>query len=274
MSTCSWAARSRSGTQGSTFVIRLAGRPRTVRCQLAHVLPACSSGPDARIWPHRDAARIARGGRFHLHRDSCAALPGHRWFAGWHFSLESGNGLAAIYQYIKEVWLAGCLALAFLQTRATVFVGWTLLFAFLLLDDALELHERFGAIVAVAWNLPAIFGLRPADLGEIRGRRDRLRRPCAGDDRLSPRWPRCASAIGGFDVPARGAGALWVFFDMLHTITYFHAPSVAQVFSLIEDGGEMLVVSAITAYVFDLASNAGRPRLGVWVRVRAAVPRG
>ena len=33
----------------------------------------------------------------------------------------------------------------------------------------------------------------------------------------------------------------------------------------------MLVVSAITAYVFDLASNAGRPRLGVWVRVRAAV---
>ncbi len=202
----------------------------------------------------------------------------HAWsplFAGWHFSLESGNGLAAIYQYIKEVWLAGCLALAFLQTRATVFVGWTLLFAFLLLDDALELHERFGAIVAVAWNLPAIFGLRPADLGEII--------VAAGIGCAALALVTIAFRRGGHDARQLSADLMCllvalaffgVFFDMLHTITFFHAPSVAQVFSLIEDGGEMLVVSAITAYVFDLASNAGRPRLGVWVRVRAAVPRG
>jgi len=197
------------------------------------------------------------------------------WLVGGHFSMESDNGLAAIYQYIKLVWLSGCLALAFVQTRSPVFVGWTLLFGFLLLDDALELHERFGAIIAMSWNLPAILGMRPADLGEIivAGAIG-----CAALAMVLITFRRAgteAQQLSADLMCLLAALALFgVFFDMLHTITYFNAPSIAEVFALIEDGGEMLVVSAITAYVFDLTSNAGRPRLGVWTRVRAAVSRG
>jgi len=197
------------------------------------------------------------------------------WFSGWHYSLESGNGLAAVYQFIKQVWLAGCLALAFVQTRSKVFVGWTLLFAFLLVDDALELHEAVGVLIASAWSLPPIFGMRPEDTGEL----------------------LVAFAIGGVALMMVGvtfrngsndsrqlsadlmcllaALALFgVFFDMLHTITYFNAPGLAKAFALIEDGGEMLVVSVITAYAFDLTSNAGRPRIAVWTRLRAVWSRG
>lgn len=195
------------------------------------------------------------------------------WLAGGHFSLESYNGLASIYQYIKQVWLAGCLALAFLQTRAKVFVGWTLLFAFLLLDDALELHERFGAIIAAALNFPALFGLRPADLGEIS--------VAAAIGCVALALVAITFRHGGKEARELSADLMCllaalalfgVFFDSLHTITYFNAPSVTEFFALIEDGGEMLVVSVITAYTFDLTSNAGRPRLGVWARVRGYVP--
>ena len=142
------------------------------------------------------------------------------WFAGWHYSLESDNGLAAMYQYIKQVWLAGCLALAFVQTRALVFVGWTLLFAFLLLDDALELHERFGAIIAGVWNLPALFGLRPADLGEII--------VAAGIGCAALAMVAITFRRGGNEARQLSADLMCllvalalfgVFFDMLHTIT-------------------------------------------------------
>lgn len=196
------------------------------------------------------------------------------WLAGGHFSMESDNGLASIYQYIKQIWLAGCLGLAFVQTRSKVFVGWTLLFAFLLLDDALELHERFGVLISASWNLPAVFGMRPADLGEVI--------VAAGIGCAALALVAITFRRGGSDARQLSADLMCllaalalfgVFFDMLHTITYFNAPSLAQFFALVEDGGEMLVVSVITAYVFDLTSNAGRPRLGVWERVRGVVSR-
>jgi len=197
------------------------------------------------------------------------------WLPGGHFSIESHNGLASIYQYIKQIWLAGCLALAFVQTRSKVFAGWTLLFAFLLLDDALELHERIGVILATALNFPALLGLRPEDLGEISVA---AAIGCMALAMVAITFRHGGSAARELSADLMcllAALALFgVFFDMLHTITYFKAPSVADFFALIEDGGEMVVVSMITAYTFDLTSNAGRPRLGVWARVRGAASRG
>ena len=44
---------------------------------------------------------------------------------------------------------------------------WGLLMLFLLADDALWLHERYGASLAETLGLPAIGGLQAADLGEL-----------------------------------------------------------------------------------------------------------
>jgi Na+/glutamate symporter len=65
-----------------------------------------------------------------------------------------------------------------------------------------------------------------------------------------------------------------VFFDALHTIAFFEAPVLSALFTLIEDGGEMLVVSIMTAYAFDIASNFGQQRIGLWARLRPALNRG
>lgn len=192
------------------------------------------------------------------------------WLVGGQYSLESENGLAALYQYIKQAWLAACLALAFLQTRGKAFIGWTLLFGYLLLDDLLQIHERGGELIAAKLGFPATFGLRPADLGELAVAlvigcgavalvTVAYRRGGSGARQLSADLMCLLAALAIFGV----------FFDTLHTITYFKAPAVAQVFAMIEDGGEMLVVSATTVYAFDITSNGGRLRLGVWSWVRS-----
>lgn len=197
------------------------------------------------------------------------------WLGNHDYSMDSYDGMASIYQYIKQIWLAGCLALAYLQTRNKVFVGWTLLFAYLLLDDALELHELLGEMIASWLGLPAMLGLRPRDLGEI------LVAAAIGCVALG--LVGIAFRRGGNEARELSADLMCllaalavfgVFFDTLHTITYFKAPSVTEFIALVEDGGELLVISVITAYTFDLTSNAGRPRLGVWTWVRSAVSRG
>lgn len=194
------------------------------------------------------------------------------WMNGAHFSLESESGMAAQYQYIKQVWLSACLCLALLQTRNTAFFGWALIFAFLLLDDLLMIHERLGGMLAGVLGFPAMFGLRPKDLGEVAAAAligcvavtlvlVAYRRGGEQSRQLSADLMCLLVALAVFGV----------FFDVLHTIAYFKAPALAQLFSLIEDGGEMLVVSVITAYVFDITSNAGRLRFGVWSWIRSRV---
>jgi hypothetical protein len=195
----------------------------------------------------------------------------HVWsssLSGPHFSLESDNGLAALYQYIKQVWLLACLGLAFLQTRARAFIGWTMLFAFLLLDDLLQFHERFGELIAARLNYPAVLGLRPTDLGELTAAAAIGSVALALAAHTFRRGDRRARWLAADLLCLLAALAFFgVFADMLHTILYFKSPAIAPVFAMIEDGGEMLVVSAMTAYAFDITSSGGRLRIGVWAWV-------
>jgi hypothetical protein len=47
---------------------------------------------------------------------------------------------------------------------------------------------------------------------------------------------------------------------------------VAPLFALIEDGGEMIVVSVIAAYAFDIVGNAGECRVAIWPWLRERLP--
>jgi hypothetical protein len=194
----------------------------------------------------------------------------HLWassLSGPQYSLESENGLAALYQYIKQVWLVACLALAFLQTRARVFIGWTLLFGFLLLDDLLQIHERFGESLAAALSFPALFGLRPTDLGELTVAAAIGSVAVAFATFCLRRGDRAARQVSADLLCLLAALAVFgVFADALHTVMHFQAPEMAPLIGTIEDGGEMLVVSAMTAYAFDITSS-GRLRIGVWAWV-------
>jgi hypothetical protein len=83
------------------------------------------------------------------------------------FSLDMDRGHAEFYQYLKMFWVI--LLLIFMAFRSAPFLhlSWSALFAYLLLDDMLELHETLGAQVADLLVLQPAFGLRAIDFGEL-----------------------------------------------------------------------------------------------------------
>jgi len=185
------------------------------------------------------------------------------------FSLEADNGLPEAYQYVKQFWLALSMAALFRRTRAIVYLGWMLVFAFLLFDDAFQFHEHFGQWLAAHYDVPVAFGLRREDIGEL----------------------LFAASIGGITLLLIGLGywlgdaqartvsrdvallvvllaGLGVGVDVLHVITYFKAPLLGHFLLIVEDGGEMLVVSIMAAYIFNVLNHQGRASVDLWAAVR------
>ena len=194
------------------------------------------------------------------------------WFRGVPISLEADRGLPETYQYIKTFWIALCLAAAFWRTHIRVYACWAIVFVFLLIDDASQLHERVGTWLGRTYELPVAFGLRPDDIGEL------LFAALVGASML---------ALVGF-ASWRGGEQSWrvsrdilclvvalafvgVAIDALHVIAYFHRPLLAQVLLVIEDGGEMLIISALTAYAFHVASHRGRTRFDLWASLKTRI---
>ena len=189
------------------------------------------------------------------------------WFRGVRLSLEADGGLPETYQYVKEFWIAVCMAAIFWRTRRWSYAGWALLFAFLLADDAAQIHEQVGAWLGREMALPGVFGLRPDDLGEL------LFAAAVGISIITligvAAWRegtnsrRVARDMVCLVAALVVAG---VVADALHVIAYFRGSLLAQVLLVIEDGGEMLVMSALTAYAFYVADNRGRVRHDFWER--------
>lgn len=192
------------------------------------------------------------------------------WLDGGHYALDADRGMAELYQYMKLLWLCACMALAFWQTRGWVYLGWMALFGLLLVDDATQVHERYGELLATQLGLEPAFGLRALDFGEIL--------IAAGIGCIAValvlltfwRGSRQAQHLSADMLCLLCALAFFgVFFDALHTIAYFEMPALNVWLTLIEDGGEMIVVSVITAYAFDVVSNFGRLRIALWSRLRS-----
>ncbi len=196
------------------------------------------------------------------------------WLRGAAVHLESEGGPPELYQYLKEFWIAVCLMVTFAATRHIVYFSWSLIFLFLLVDDAARVHENVGTWLAARYNLPAPFGLRSKDIGEL------LFAAAAG--------LTCVAMIGaslwrGTEQSYRVSrdlgllvvclGVLGVLVDMLHVIAYTGRSLLAQVLLVIEDGGEMIVMSAVMAYAFHVAMHVGRSRFDLWSTIRMRLAR-
>jgi len=174
------------------------------------------------------------------------------------FSIEQDQGFAEIFQYTKEYWIGLMLLWLALKRRSFLFLGWSLLFFFLLFDDALRFHEEAGYILVKYFNLQPMLGLRAQDIGElgiavivgvgfltIIGISHYFSEQRLRD--ISMRIAILLAALVFFGV----------FIDMIHSL--FRHTKASNLLALIEDGGEMVVMSLITWYVFkiDQESLAG-----------------
>jgi hypothetical protein len=173
------------------------------------------------------------------------------------FSLEKDRGYSEIFQYVKEYWSALLLGLLAIQARSLLYLSWSVLFFYLLLDDSVQIHENLGVLISSKFSFPAIFNLRAVDLGELAvfalvslffliaiGINYRL------GDRLSREVSK-SLIILLFALAVFG-----VVLDMLHVV--FSTPFLDPLLILVEDGGELIIMSLIVCFVFSLSLKSNK----------------
>lgn len=173
------------------------------------------------------------------------ALPA---FADISFMVTLEGGYGERFQYLKEVSIAVMLGFLASRHRSALFAAWALVFFYLLLDDSLSVHERLGSWLAGVLGFQAALGLRAVDFGELL-----VSGVVAGGFVLliATLALRSTARMRRLCVDYLQLLALLVFFgvvvDMLHVIGKDYG---LRGLGLLEDGGEMLAMSLITAYTF------------------------
>lgn len=172
------------------------------------------------------------------------------------FSLSTERGYAEIYQYVKFFWITFILSWFSLKKREGIYIVGALLFFYFLLDDSLKIHETYGGSIADLLDIQSVFGLRGQDYGEL------AVSALAGIFFLVTGWlayrysSTHARRIGLYLLA--GVCMLAIFgvgVDMVHQALKSFIPWTNIPLLLLEDGGEMIVVSVISWFVYSLANQ-------------------
>ena len=175
-----------------------------------------------------------------------------------YFSIEQDRGYPELFQYIKEYWIALLLSLLAWRKHSFLYFCWSLLFFYLLLDDAASIHEKLGRIISDGLAFSPALNLRAIDFGEL------IVSTLVGlffliciasayrfSDRSSKKDTR-------YLIVFLFALALFgIVVDMLHIAigSSYWEPSLA----LVEDAGEMIVMSFIAGFVFFRSEPSSQP---------------
>lgn len=168
------------------------------------------------------------------------------------FLVDTEHGYPEIFQYIKYlvlILIAGYFI--FIKKRYSYFT-WFILFTILLLDDSLRFHERAGEFIANYMGYTPAFGLRDVDFGEITYAFlvSNVIFICSiialrKNSKKTKKTFLDISLLFGF----------FLFFgigvDMIHSMVE-NVYILSAVVALIEDGGEMIALSVLVWYFFNL----------------------
>lgn len=166
------------------------------------------------------------------------------------FSIAKDSGYAEIYQYIKEYWVVLLLSMMAIKKTQIIYITWSTLFMYLLLDDSLRIHERLGNYLANNFELQPTLNIRPQDFGELG---------------ISILFGSLIFIFIGWaylfsdSIAKQISKRLFIlvlslaFFGILVDILNIAIPWGKPIlWTLVEDGGEMIIMSIILWYVFDL----------------------
>ncbi len=168
---------------------------------------------------------------------------------GSHFSIAKDLGYAEVYQYIKEYWIVLLLFIMAIKRTHIIYFAWSTLFMYLLLDDSLQIHERLGGYLANYFELQPGFNLRAQDFGELS--------VSILFGSLLFLFIGC-SYLFSDTVAKQISKHLFIlvlsvaFFGVLVDMLQVAIPWGKYIWEFIEDGGEMLIMSIIVWYVFNL----------------------
>jgi len=166
------------------------------------------------------------------------------------FAIDRDRGYAEVYEYIKMFWIAlGLGGLAWRQRQALYGLG-GLLFAFLAVDNIMELHEQLGAWSADAFALEAGARVLGSDMVQIAYWGGIGAATLLVGWRLYRQADPPAQRLGQrFLLGLVGLAVFGVAVDTLHSIVRLATGSVFwdELLAVVEDGGELVVISWICA---------------------------
>ncbi len=168
------------------------------------------------------------------------------------YDVRSEHGYPEMYQYFKEFLVVALLVRLVLKTKTTAFLTWVFLFAYLLVDDSLQIHENVGAHLVEMLNIPPWMGLRAQDFGELM-----VSFTVFSILSVSLFWFYKKSTVLFqrstivFLVLLCMLAFFGIVLDMLHVVVRPHRV-INYITGSVEDGGEMLVMSLMTVYAYCL----------------------
>lgn len=168
-------------------------------------------------------------------------------------SLETDRGLAELYQYAKISLIVVLLLSVRIRTGSIGYSVWALLFLYLVADDAFSVHEVLGEHIAFGLNFMPALGLRDVDFGELVASSMVLALflPVLGWFYVSG-TEHFKDASRKLFVLLLALGFFGVFVDMLHVALMRVDWRITFLLVVVEDGGELLVMSIIAWFVFVL----------------------
>lgn len=176
-------------------------------------------------------------------------------------NIEKDAGYSEIYQYLKYFWACLLFLAIAAKTRAVPPTAWAFVFLFLLADDALGLHEQIGGLIALNLHFTPPWGLRTQDIGEVIYALAAALVLCIplGLAYLkgSSRFKRSSLHLLQLLVLLACFGVL---IDLLHMLVQT-GWRLQFVLAVMEDGGEMVAVSALLVYSLVLCHRQGQPPL-------------
>ncbi|MBU2581389.1 MAG: hypothetical protein KJ622_06700 [Alphaproteobacteria bacterium] len=167
------------------------------------------------------------------------------------FDIEIDQGIPELYNYLKWALSAAACAVAFVRSREQLFLVWSALFFYFLLDDSLRVHERLGTQAVLALELAPAFLVRAQDIGEVV--------VCAvvgalllGLMALFYWRAGTGSSARRFTLRQLPWLGLLIFcgviIDLVHIqIRALQSPLALHLCGIVEDGGEMIAASLLTA---------------------------
>ena len=164
------------------------------------------------------------------------------------FDIEVENAYPEFYENLKEFFIAGMAIWLFIRKKEVLYGCWAGLLTYLFVDDTFQLHERIGAFLgSLIWFHPP-FGLRTNDVGEL------IVSAVVGTCflvALTLNFRQGTREAKGVSLGLLGLlislAAFGVVVDMVHIVIQSEVWKYRL--GLIEDGGEMLVVSSMLAFV-------------------------
>jgi hypothetical protein len=176
-------------------------------------------------------------------------VEGSRLLEDPRLSLGADRGYGELYGYAKLMFSVVVLVVMGIRVPGPAYVAWAIALLVVFVDDSWLVHERLGHELAQWLELAPTFGLRAQDLGEL------LAWTIIG-------IPLLAILIIGHRLSApsvrRDSGALAIlllalgFFGVAVDMVQIEATGsgwLSHLAGLVEDGGELIVISVIAAFV-------------------------